>query len=236
MTISLTAILVEATRDITFGLPIMLVLMVTKWVGDFFNEVKFAEQKIMRKDVITMTPRERVSHVLEVLRATSHHGFPVVDQIDCATDGQNIPTYGHLKGLILKSQLITLIQKRVFYKDYDCQFLADGSEPLTLSHFTEEYPRYDLSLANLQISARDANCWLDLVPYMHRSPHRVPLDASLPSIFHLFRGLGLRYVIVVDDENKLRGIITRKDLARFKERRTFEKYSVRELFVSDFET
>lgn len=39
MTISLTAILVEATRDITFGLPIMLVLMVTKWVGDFFNEV-----------------------------------------------------------------------------------------------------------------------------------------------------------------------------------------------------
>ncbi|VDN31202.1 unnamed protein product [Gongylonema pulchrum] len=165
----------------------------------------------MRKDVITMTPRERVSHVLEVLRATSHHGFPVVDQIDCATDGQNIPTYGHLKGLILKSQLITLIQKRFSF-------------------------RYDLSLANLQISARDANCWLDLVPYMHRSPHRVPLDASLPSIFHLFRGLGLRYVIVVDDENKLRGIITRKDLARFKERRTFEKYSVRELFVSDFET
>lgn len=39
MTISLTAILVEATRDITFGLPIMLVLMVTKWVGDLFNQV-----------------------------------------------------------------------------------------------------------------------------------------------------------------------------------------------------
>ena len=25
-------------QDITFGLPIMLVLMVTKWVGDIFNE------------------------------------------------------------------------------------------------------------------------------------------------------------------------------------------------------
>uniref|UniRef100_A0A7I4Z3D1 Chloride channel protein n=1 Tax=Haemonchus contortus TaxID=6289 RepID=A0A7I4Z3D1_HAECO len=38
MTISLTAIIMEATKDITFGLPIMLVLMITKWVGDIFNE------------------------------------------------------------------------------------------------------------------------------------------------------------------------------------------------------
>lgn len=41
MTISLTAIIVEATKDINFGLPVMLVLMITKWVGDFFNEVSF---------------------------------------------------------------------------------------------------------------------------------------------------------------------------------------------------
>ncbi|KAL3990615.1 CBS domain family protein [Acanthocheilonema viteae] len=71
---------------------------------------------------------------------------------------------------------------------------------------------------------------------MHSSPYRVPLSASLPSIFHLFRGLGLRYIAVVDDENKLRGIITRKDLARFKGRRTFGNYAVWELFVSDFQT
>lgn len=39
MTISLTVILVECTGDITFGLPMMLVLMITKWVGDFFDTV-----------------------------------------------------------------------------------------------------------------------------------------------------------------------------------------------------
>lgn len=39
MTVSLTAIIVEATKNITFALPVMLVLMVTKWVADVFNEV-----------------------------------------------------------------------------------------------------------------------------------------------------------------------------------------------------
>ena len=39
MTISLTVIMMEATRNITYGLPMMLVIMVAKWVGDIFNEV-----------------------------------------------------------------------------------------------------------------------------------------------------------------------------------------------------
>ena len=39
MTISLTVIVIECTGDITFGIPIMISLIIAKWMGDFFNPV-----------------------------------------------------------------------------------------------------------------------------------------------------------------------------------------------------
>lgn len=38
MTISITVIMIEATNDYSYGLPLMLTLMTARWVGNSFNE------------------------------------------------------------------------------------------------------------------------------------------------------------------------------------------------------
>merc|ERR1719166_828370 len=50
MTISLTVILLETTNDIQYLLPIMITLMISKWVGDSFN-ISLYDQHIELKCV-----------------------------------------------------------------------------------------------------------------------------------------------------------------------------------------
>ena len=134
MTISLTVILLETTNDVTFIMPIMIVLMVSKWVGDLFNislydlhvELKcmpFVEaapsgnmyhlraKDIMSKPVVCLRETETLRQVVAVLTDPSHRhsGFPVV----YSREPHNF------MGIILRNQLAVLIKKRAFGKAKD---------------------------------------------------------------------------------------------------------------------
>uniref|UniRef100_A0A2K5CF22 Chloride channel protein n=1 Tax=Aotus nancymaae TaxID=37293 RepID=A0A2K5CF22_AOTNA len=103
MTISLTVILLESTNEITYGLPIMVTLMVAKWTGDFFNkgiydihvglrgvpllewetEVemdKLRASDIMEPNLTYVYPHTRIQSLVSILRTTVHHAFPVVTE------------------------------------------------------------------------------------------------------------------------------------------------------------
>lgn len=70
-------------------------------------------KNIMRKDVVALELIENVGRIKEILRSTKHHGFPIVDRINIALTNASYPEYGRLKGLILRSQLIILLKKKV---------------------------------------------------------------------------------------------------------------------------
>lgn len=98
----------------------------------------------MRKDVMAMEPRERVKRIVEVLRATVHHGFPVVDTINPPSANNQFPDYGRVKGLILRSQLITLLSNRVcsYFSLFTCLCHCHcGSANVTAKHcfFRDNY-------------------------------------------------------------------------------------------------
>ncbi|XP_023244261.1 H(+)/Cl(-) exchange transporter 7-like [Centruroides sculpturatus] len=150
--------------------------------------------------VVTFNTVETVGKIVDVLTKEMHNGFPVVDN----------KHEGRFRGLILRWQLIVLLQHKVFNET------AERTWPnkLKLKNFRDAYPRYP-PIHQVNISQQERNFTIDLRPYMNPSAYSVLHTASLPRIFRLFRALGLRHIVVVNDRNEVIGIVTRKDLARF---------------------
>ncbi|XP_063981533.1 H(+)/Cl(-) exchange transporter 7 [Diachasmimorpha longicaudata] len=247
MTISLTAILIEATQGISFGLPVMIVLITAKWVGDFFNEgiydtyIQMAGvpllpweapplsnniyvSEIMSHPVVTLKTTENVGHIVELLKCVKFNGFPVVDPP--STDQHEVHCYGRFRGLILRSQLIVLLKNKVFN---ECD---TWESHLSLKMFRNEYPRYP-EIDQIAVTEMEKTYFIDLRPFMNPSPYTLQHSTTLPRAFRLFRGLGLRHLPVVNDTHEVVGMITRKDVARYRIWKHRGKMGLDELLITD---
>lgn len=225
MTISLSVILIESTGNISFALPLIVTLISAKWVGDYFNDGIYDTQikmwrvpmlpwtlapfyqtlfasNIMSSPVVCVSMTEKASTIYHILQKYPHNGFPVV-----TNDGSgHRHKYGCLVGLMLRHQLIIILKKRLFEENAN-----EWRSDITLDTFLSEYPRYPSLNEIAFFVERDGDSTINMQTFMNPSPHSVGQKTSAPSIFQPFRALGLRHMMVVDAQNEVVGIITRKD-------------------------
>uniref|UniRef100_A0A8C7JN80 Chloride channel protein n=1 Tax=Oncorhynchus kisutch TaxID=8019 RepID=A0A8C7JN80_ONCKI len=216
MTLSLTVIMVEATGNVTYGLPIMLVLLTAKIVGDYFVEglydihIKLQSVPFLHLEAPAtshwLTAREVMGAPVTCFNRIEKVGT-IVDVLSNTSTNHNL---GKICGLILRSQLIVLLKHKV--RELARSRLTQRK--LQLKDFRDAYPRFP-PIQSIHVSQDERECMMDLTEFMNPTPYTVPQETSLPRVFKLFRALGLRHLVVVDSENRVVGLVTRKDLARY---------------------
>jgi CBS domain-containing protein len=98
-------------------------------------------------------------------------------------------------GIILRSQLVTLLENGIFFKE------AQGSQAQPdIDHtlMSEKYPRYS-SVFDVNVSEHEKTMLMDLSVFMNPSPYTISHQAPLPQVFNLFRTMGLRHLPVIQD-------------------------------------
>ncbi|KAG5560137.1 hypothetical protein RHGRI_003429 [Rhododendron griersonianum] len=245
MTVSLCVIMVEITNNLKLLPLIMLVLLISKAVGDAFNEGLYEEQarlrgipllesrpkyemrKMQAKEAcgnqkVVYFPRViKVADVVSSLKSNNHNGFPVIDH---TRSGETL-----VIGLVLRSHLLVLLQSKVDFQHspLPCD-TGGGSLPIrhNFSEFVKPASSKGISIHDIHLGPDDLEMYIDLAPFVNRSPYIVPEDMSLtkglyvPSeemipfaqVYNLFRQLGLRHIFVVPRASRVIGMITRKDL------------------------
>ena len=229
MTISLTVMILEGTGDMQYVLPLMITVMSAKFVGDFFIEGLYdlhiesrhlsylsedenvshisrlhdvTVKEIMSRDVKSMEEIVSVGCAYDLLISTRHQCFPIVENSD------NRLFYGTISRRVICS----LIKHKSFCTTAPETQPAKFASPLLSWEIIERaYPHYP-KISDLRVSEKERTLFLDLRPYIDVSAYTLSEQATVQRTYRMFRTLGLRHLIVVDRNNRLKGIVTRANL------------------------
>ena len=231
MTISLTVMILEATGDMQYVLPLMLVVMSARLVGNIFNEglydihiknhnLAFLDEDesishlpdlhdlkvndIMSKHPIVLPQVLRVGDVYDILKRSKHHCYPITDE----TDSSMQPL---LCGIITRKVICTLIKNKAFGAPTTDVTSSRRLSPLISWEKLEcIYPRYP-DIEQLSITELERCSVIDLRPYIDFAPYSVNERSSVQRAYRMFRTLVLRHLCVTNKFNRVLGILTRAD-------------------------
>ncbi|KAL0956839.1 hypothetical protein HGRIS_002951 [Hohenbuehelia grisea] len=230
ITVTVVVIMFELTGALTYILPTMIVLLVTKAVGDFlgtngiademirFNGFPFLEKedhaynvsvaKVMRRELHTLPESGMsVKDLEEALASTNVKGFPIISADESHT----------LVGYIGRTELRYVLEKarklQPIPPETPCSFKAEATneDELDLANgpavgIEEEMPR----LFEVAASADGLKFW----PWVNQTPMTVSPQLPLEIVMQLFKRMGPR-VILVEDHGVLAGLVTVKDVLRY---------------------
>jgi chloride channel 3/4/5 len=209
MTVSIVVIMFELTGALAYVLPIMIAVMISKWIGDaispssiyeawiHFNGYPFLDNRDDNGSTIPDVPAAQVMTRIEdliVITATGHtigslrqmlsqqrfRGFPIIDNSRDAI----------LLGYISRTELAYALSSAL-------------SPPRNCNDDTETY------FSHQPLS--DPNTSLDLRPWIDQTPITLNATASFQLTVSMFQKLGLRYVLFTN-RGSLKGLMTKKDV------------------------
>jgi chloride channel 7 len=232
--VTFTVLLLECTGDIRFGLPLMVTLIGAQWIGNKFGPSLFAihiklknlpflqwsppemacnlpVKLIMHSDPICFERHVNVGVAYDLLNSCTHNGFPVTEKHPFIPSVEK-----YFRGYILRHHVTTLLKNKAFFKTMNDipkgnTIVSSSSATLTYDQIEGKYPRYP-NIKNIIILPEEREMWLDLGPYLHPAPYTVQTEMTIRRVYKLFRSMGLRHLMVLDQYNDVKGIITRKDL------------------------
>jgi chloride channel 3/4/5 len=222
ITISVTVIMFELTGALTYILPTMIVVGVTKAVGDRFSKGGIADRMIWFNGFPFLDSKEEhyfgvpVSQVMisnlkslpaagfqvqaaqKLLDETTYSGFPVVENATSKT----------LVGYIGRTELqfaIDRARKRGIYSsDATCVFTSQAVDEAVTPLSSNPAVTFD----NMSQKVIDFSAFVDATPITVHP--RLPLE----TVMELFKKMGPR-VILVDHHGTLEGLVTVKDCLKY---------------------
>ena len=164
---------------------------------------------LMSTELVMLQLTMQVNDILEILQEYDHLDFPVTDS---SKGGQLV---GSISRATLKAVLWKMVQLR---GDGDVEGEESPANPKDIADLSYDQFGFDrlqevsdTELSN-QFRGEDRFEFMSLAKYVTLSPIAFDEDGSAERAFELFRTLGLRQLVVVDNDKIPIGVVTRFDL------------------------
>ena len=237
MTVSIVVIMFELTGALTYVLPIMIAVMLSKWTGDVFSQrgiyeswIQFNQYPYLDNKDDGPAPDVPVSNImtrveeLSCLDAKAEHSIESLGRFLSISTHRGFPVVASTSGPASPINLISPSSATTSYQS------SEASLNTLLGFISRTELAYALKMAsstgstpnarNLPSSApcyfvhmptADPATSLDLRPWMDQTPITLNANSSFQLVVTMFQKLGLRYLLFVE-KGSLQGLLTKKDI------------------------